>query len=248
LTRKSRLIDRDVRDLVFNAIEIIDDVQIEIDLPISPYIMYTWERLRFGTFKAMNLSKKNNNDFNMDFGVFIPPKTIILDCNLPEIDKPLNMPELANTLTMYTVVHEVIHADDYTEGNSLLLKTREHILNVHEDKLKKGMSVINQQGGSDCIRNQDDLASLWAMQYVDVVTHYRSYVVLRQKKYPKLELVWSRLREEHFPPNLLTSIERHQDKNYIFNLFNKKKGDYCFIEAFQEYRDIKENQVCTYTV
>lgn len=248
LTIRNRLTDSDVEKLVFKAIELIDEVQIELGLPISSHIMATWERLRHGVFKAMPLNKKEDGSLNMDFGSFIPPSTIVLDYDLPSSDSPLHMPELAETMTLYSAVHEVIHAGDHITGNTLFLETCQHILKEHKDKLSKGMNVIREQGGSNCIRSKHDLAALWAIQYVDVVTHYRTFVVLRHKSLPKLDHIWSRLREEHFPPNLLTCIERHNDTEYVFKLFNKKKGEYCFIEAFQEYQNIKEQQVKTYTV
>jgi hypothetical protein len=34
-----------------------------------------------------------------------------------------NQPELATTATYYSAVHEVIHADDYTNGNRLRART-----------------------------------------------------------------------------------------------------------------------------
>jgi len=248
LTIRNRLNDSDVENLVFNAIELIDEVQIELGLPISPHIMATWERLRHGVFKAVPIKKQSNDSLSMDFGSFIPPDTIILDYDLPSSDNPLHMPELAETLTIYSAVHEVIHAGDHTVGNILFLETCDHILKEHRDKLRKGMKVIREKGGSECIKGIHDLASLWAMQYVDVVTHYRSFVVLRHKEFPKLDHIWCRLRDEHFPPNLLTCIERHNDMEYVFSLFTEKEGEYCFIEAFKEYQKIKEQQANTYTV
>jgi hypothetical protein len=196
----------------------------------------------------MPLNEKRHGKVQMDFGSFIPPDTIILDDDLPNSDYPLNIPELAKTLTYYSAVREVIHASDHIEGNSLLLKTRSHILQEHKDKLRKGMEVIEEQGGAKCINDYKDLSSFWALQYVDVVTHYKSYIVLRFKKFPKIEDIWSRLLEEPLPPNLLTCIERHKDMLYIFELFTEKKGRYCIIEAFQEYQEIKEKQVNSYTV
>jgi hypothetical protein len=234
---------------VFKAIKIIEEVQTELGLLICPLIKLTSERLRFGCFKVMtNDTQAHKEKYHMDYGLYIPPKTIMLDSNLPTVDKPMNLPDLATTLTMYTAIHETIHADDYTEGNSLLLKTMRHITEQHEDKLTKGMSIIRRYGGSLCIRNMEDLASLWAMQYVDVLTHYRSYIILRHKNYPQLDHIWTKLSNDYFPPNLFTTIERHKNIDYVFNLFTHRKGDFCFVEALEEYNNIKQKQILTYTV
>ena len=184
----------------------------------------------------------------MDFGNFQPPNVIYLDKRLPYCDHPMNIPDFAETMIAYSGIHEVIHADDHTGGDRLLLATRKHILETHEDKLEKSMEILRKDGGAQCIDGYDDLASLWAVQYVDMVTHYRSYVVLRHLKFPKLDEIWSRLRNDYFPPNLLTNIEVTKGANYVFALFTEKMGEYCLIEALDEYNKIKEKATASYMV
>lgn len=184
----------------------------------------------------------------MDFGTFLPPNIIHLDKRLPSCDHPMHMPDFTDTMITYTGIHEVIHADDHTGGDKLLLATRKHILETHEDKLETSMKIIKDDGGYVGIDSYDDLASLWAVQYVDMVTHYRSYVVLRHHKYPKLDQIWSRLRNDYFPPNLLTNIEVTKGVEYVFSLFTEKVGEYCLIEALDEYQKLKEKQTMSYMV
>jgi hypothetical protein len=151
-------------------------------------------------------------------------------------------------MSHYTAVHEVIHADDHTGGDKLLLATRKHIFKTHKDKLETGMQFIQNNGGKDSITNFEDLASLWAIQYVDMVTHYRTYVVLRHKKYKKLDHIWSQLDKDYFSPNLLTCIEIEKGTEYVFNLFTNMMGEYCLIEALNDYKSIQEKNVGSYTV
>jgi hypothetical protein len=201
-----------------------------------------------GTFKAVHMNHFRHNKYLMDYGGFVPPNTILLDRNLPSSDHPMNMPEFTETLTVYSAIHEVLHADDHVNGDKLLLATREHILKRHTDKLSKSMLIIQNEGGCDAIRDYKDLATLWAVQYVDMVTHYRSYVILRHMKYPKLDHLWSRLRNDFFPPNLFTCIEVNKGTEYVFRLFNEKMGGYCLIEALDEYKAVKELNCNSYMV
>jgi len=248
LTLRKRLKDQDVHDLVQESIELISATQNQIDLPISPHIKDTARRLRNGNFKAGNINSRKSKTYAMEFGSFNPPATIILDKKLPLIDRPLNLPDFTQTMTVYSAVHEVIHADDHTGGDELLIATQLHILKQHRDKLEKGMEIIVDEGGCVSIQDFKDLAGLWAVQYVDMVTHYRAYVVLRQHKFPKLEEVWSRLNTDYFPPNLLTCIELEKGVKYVFNLFTERMGEYCLIEALDDFKKIKEKNACSYTV
>jgi hypothetical protein len=184
----------------------------------------------------------------MDFGTFQPPNIIHLDKRLPSCDHPMHIPDFADTMIAYSAIHEVIHADDNTGGDKLLLATRKHILEAHEDKLEKSMQIIWEEGGYHGIDDYEDLASLWAVQYVDMVTHYRSYVVLRYHRYPKLDQIWSRLRNDYFPPNLLTNIEVTKGVDYVFSLFTEKIGEYCLIEALDEYQRLKRKESASYMV
>ncbi len=248
MTLRKELSDGDVRNIVQESINLISSTQREMHLPISPNIGSTRSLLSKGVFKAKNINNRRNRAYAMDFGAFQPPNIIHLDKGLPSCDHPMNLPEFAETMITYTAIHEVIHADDHTGGDKLLLATRKHILETHKDKLKTSMEIIKNDGGYVGIDNYDDLASLWAVQYVDMVTHYRGYVVLRHNKFPKLDQIWSRLRDDYFPPNLLTNIEVTKGVDYVFSLFTEKIGDYCLIEALDEYQKLKEKQSASYMV
>jgi len=249
------LTSEDVRKLVFLAIEMIADVQRETNLPICPRIEETQERLWKGDFRTeiLNLERytidyDRNRPYKMDYGAFEPPSTIILDSELPFCDKPLSIPQLPETLAIYSATHEVIHADDFTGGDTIQVKTRKHILSDHMDKLEKGMWIIEQGDDTGCIGSRMELAELWASQYVDMATHYRAYFVLRQRQLPRLDLIWSGLRNDFFPPNLLTCIERQRGTSYIFDTIIKRAGSYCLIDALREFEGIGERSACSYTV
>ncbi|MCP8310939.1 MAG: hypothetical protein L6N94_05520 [Candidatus Methylarchaceae archaeon HK01M] len=240
MTGMKELSDDNVHDLVYESIELIKKVQRQLQLPISPNLRRTIKRLKNGCFKAEHIRGLRKNKYTMEYGMFIPPSTIILDKHLLKSDKPMDIPEFVDTFMVYNAVHEVLHADDNVGGDKLLLSTLEHIIKIHGDKLEKSMEIIKEEGNHDCIRNKKDLAFLWAIQYNDVVTHYRTYVVLRHMKYPKLDHIWSRLRKDYFPPHLLTNIEIVKGIKYVFSLFTEKLGEYCLIEAYKEHVDIKE--------
>jgi len=194
----------------------------------------------------MYITDSRENSYRMDFGSFQPPASIFLDKRLPNSDHPLDMPDFADTLTLYSAVHEVIHADDHMGGDQLLLATIRHILDAHVDKLERSLQLIKNENENCVIEDYEDLATLWSIQYVDMVTHYRSYVVLRHIKAPKLDQIWSRLRDDYFPPNLLTCIEVNKGLDYVFSLFTKRMGEYCLIEALQEYNEMKERESQSY--
>ena len=246
--KRRELRDEDVKELVFESITLIKKAQNDLLLSISPNIYQTEFRLKTGILKADYLNHKWKKVYTHEYGSFIPPSTIFLDKKLPFCDRPLDMPHFCETMSHYTAVHEVIHADDHTGGDKLLLATRKHIFKTHKDKLKTGMEFIKNNGGKNSIRSFEDLASLWAIQYVDMVTHYRAYVVLRHKKYKKLDQIWSQLDKDYFPPNLLTCIEIEKGTKHVFHLFTDMLGEYCLIEALDDYKSIKEKNVDSYTV
>lgn len=245
---RRELTSDDVRKLVFKAIGMIMDVQKELGLPICPHMDETRERLRNGEFRAEPLPKNGHCSYEMDYGAFVPPSTIILDSWLMYCDRPLSIPHLPSTLASYCATHEVTRADDHTGGDRLLSATRRHILEDHGDKLKKGMQIIEREGGHDCITGYKELAGLWAAQYVDMVSHYRCYVVLRHKQLPKLDYVWARFRDNYFPPNLLTCIERQRGISQVFDIITRRAGEYCLIEALRESQQIRERDASSYTV
>ncbi len=248
MTLRRDLTDGDVQRIVEDSLDLISEAQSQLNLPVAPNISRTRSMLSRGSFKALTMKPRRASRNPMEHGSFLPPATIILDKRLPKSDHPMDMPDFVETLTMYTAVREVFHADDHVGGNKLLMATREHILDRHEDKLEKSMSIIMEEGGSPAIKDYGDLATLWAAQYVEMVAHYKSYVVMRQMKRPKLDRLWSRLRNDFFPPNLLTCIELRRGTEYVFSLFTERLGEYCLIEALNEYKAIKEKDTFSYTV
>jgi hypothetical protein len=248
LLERKELTHDDVRRLVFGSVDLIREAQDQLRLLIGENIFETRDRLLEGEFRAEDMPKPWNSPYRMEFGAFVPPSMVILDKNLPLSDRPMDVPEFASTLSLYTAVHEVIHADDHTGGEKLFTATRKHILDAHQDKLRKALEIIRRQGGCDSIRNYEDLAELWAIQYVDMVTHYRSYVVLRYGGLPKLDDVWSRLSDDFFSPCILTCIELQKGVEYVFSLFTERMGEYCLIDALSEYEEIGKKRANGYTV
>ena len=237
-----------MRQLVLGSVELLREAQIQLNLRICPNLLHTREVLREGEFYADSLVNLKDCTYSMDYGCFTPQHTIMLDRNLPFSDRPLDIPELASTLSLYSAVHEVIHADDYLGGNNLHKSTREHMLQNHRDKLDNAMEFISSEEGNDCIKTVAELVNLSAGHYVDMVTHYRSYVALSYAGAPRLEMIWDRLRTECFPPNLLTMIEADKGRDYVFNLFTEKIGSYCLIDAFEEMESIGKRNASHYTV
>jgi hypothetical protein len=242
LIERRPLTDEDVRRLVFGSVELINETQTTLNLSLAPHIQETRKILSEGEFWADTVERGKICRYGMDFGCYTPPSTISLDRELPFSDKPLDLPDLASTLTLYSAVHEVIHVDDYLGGEVLLKATQEHMLNAHSEKLEKAMKVIEEQGNGDAVKNIRDLVHLSSQHYVDMTIHYRSFIILSYINAPQLELIWDRLSEDYFPPYLLTRIEREKGRKHVFDLFTEHAGDYCLIEAFDDYEKIGEKQ------
>ena len=248
LIQRKALTSEDVQALVFQSIELISVAQDELDLPICPTIETTRKRLMQGVFKTTFLPKNSDSDYHSDYGYFDPPSTITLDSYLPFFDWPMNIPDAAHSMTHYITTHEVIHADDYTRGDHIYNATKEHIIRDHEDKLEKGMHIIEVDQDNDCIHSPEDLASMWAKQFVDLLTHYRAYVVMRHHCFPRLDLVWDSMQDDFFPPSLLTTIEVERDTRYIFDSIIRRAGSYCIIDALMEAKNISAKYANRYTV
>jgi len=248
LLRRRELTSEDVRRLVFDSIGLVAEAQVKLDLPICPNLDYTRNLLMNGKFFATALPKKCIGSYHMAYGAFDPPASITLDSRIPFCDRPLNIPQVPETLAYYTATHEVIHADDHVGGDQMFAATKEHIVEEHEDKLAKGLEIIEGSDERCGIGSYDDLACLWAMQYVDLITHYKAYVVLRHGRYPKLDLVWDHMQNDFFPPKMLTKIECEKDTRYIFQNILGQMGEYCLIDALMESSSIGKRAVCSYTV
>jgi hypothetical protein len=245
---RRRLTHEDVRRLVTGSLELICEAQLELNLPIGLHINETRNQLINGDHLAESLEAIRGCQYGMDFGCFNPPSTIMLDRDLPFSDKPMDIPELASTLSLYTAVHEVLHADDWVGGDKLQKATCDHMLQIHMDKLEKALDFIKDEEGNNYIHTVSELANLNATHYVDMVTHFRSFVALRYAKAPKLEMIWDKMSLNFFPPNLLTMIEAEKGTEYVFSLFTERAGNYCLIDAFDEYESIGKRSANTYTV
>lgn len=245
---RRRLNSEDVRKLVFEAIGLIEEAQMKLQLPICRNLAKTRRILRRGTFQAASLRSEREGKLHTLYGDFAPPATITLDRELPFCDSPLDIPEVPRTMTYYTSVHEVIHADDYAGGDRIINETREHILEDHKDKLEVSMEIIRQRTDDDCIASDEELAGLWAIQYADLLAHYRSYVVLRHHRFPRLAFIWDLMQSDLFAPSLLTKIEREKGTRYIFEAIIDRVGEYCLIDALAETMSIGERSADAYTV
>jgi hypothetical protein len=248
LIGRRKLTSGDVRELVFESIGLIDDAQMKLQLSICPNLIATIGILNQGTFHAAQMGKEREGKYHTLYGDFTPPATITLDDELPFCDSPLDLPEVPHTMTYYTSVHEVIHADDYVGGDQIIEATREHILEDHKDKLEVSMEIIRERSDDDCIRTDEELAGLWAIQYSDLLTHYRSYVVMRHHGFPRLDFIWNFMQNDIFPPSLLTMIERDKGTRYIFETIIERVGEYCLIDALMESINIGEKSADVYTV
>jgi hypothetical protein len=245
--RRKELSPSDVRELVFEAILLVAETQRELDLSICPNIEMTWQILKDGKFRSTHLTKNRVGSYHMAFGAYEPPATIIMDSRIPFCDRPLNIPEAPHTLLRYTATHEVIHVDDHLGGDALYYGTKEHVLCDHGDKLEKGMEFIEREGPCDQIGDPSDLASIWAIQYVDMVTHYRAYVTLRAQSFPRLDLIWNMMQDTLFPPRMLTEIEREKGTRNVFESIHQV-GEYCLIDALMESSSIGDRAACKYAV
>ena len=245
---RRQLTHEDVQRLVVGSLELINESQLQLGLPLCPNLDKTKESLLNGEYYAESLLNIRGRQYGMDFGCFHPPNIIMLDKNLPFSDRPLDLPDLASTLTLYTAVHEVLHADDWMGGDVLQMATKDHMLCEHPDKLEKALEFIRSGEGTDIIKSEVDLALLNANHYVDMVTHFRSFLVLRYAGAEKLDMIWDKMAINFFPPNLLTMIEAEKGAKYVCDLFDKRAGGYCLIDAFEEYDSIGKRSASTYTV
>jgi hypothetical protein len=247
LLRRRELAPSDVRALVFEAIILVAETQRDLDLSICQNIEKTWQILKEGKFKSTHLPMTRVGAYQMAFGAYEPPDTIVMDSRIPFCDRPLNIPEVPHTLLRYTAVHEVLHVDDHLGGDTMYKGTKKHILSDHADRLERGMEFIENEGSCDQIGDQGNLASLWATQYVDMVTHYQTYVTLREKGFPRLDLIWSKMQDGLFPPSMLTEIEREKGTRYVFESI-RHVGEYCLIDALMESSSIGDKAACKYAV
>lgn len=222
----------------------------EHKLPLCTDIEETGRRLRAGTLKAEKIpyERRVNSFYAFSYSYFCPPSTVCLDSRRPFWDKALCYPEVVETATQYCAVHEVVHADDFSQGDRIVAETAKHIQKAHQDKLKTSIELLKKSRAPDFLKQGGNLIKIWAEQYADMITHYRAYLVLRQKRFPKIDYIWSCLGSHYFPPNLLTSIECAKGTEYVLKRITESLGEYCLVEALGEFDEILQRNSKRYTV
>lgn len=73
-----------------------------------------------------------------------------------------------------------------------------------------------------------------AYQYTDSATHYRAYLVLHHKKFPKIDDIWVSLCNSIFSPRLFTTTEKEKGLSYTANL-SEMMGKICVVEVSQDF-------------
>lgn len=238
----------DVQEIVIECIDRIENVQMALNLPICLNIEKTKEQLHEGFFKIESFIMRRTGRYRLDYASFKPPSTIVLNSQILTCEKDLNTIGIYPSLVRYCITREVLKVDDYVGGNIMLNKTREHILRDHTDKLEKGMQIVIINEGEDYIKDLEDLAYLWANQYIEMVNNYKAYVVLRHHKLPKLNLIWNLLKDELFSPSIFTCLENHLGTSGVFNIITNMIGRYCLIEALNESKKILDENVSKYVI
>ena len=92
-------------------------------------------------------------------------------------------------------------------------------------------------------RTPDAIINTWAYQYIDSATHYRTYVVLKQHRFPELDTVWVSLYNLIFSPRLVTTLEDERGLHYTASLLSKHIGEVCIVEIAREYDVIGQKTI-----
>lgn len=250
LLEQKRLSSDKVKDLVSRGVNLVQETRDELDLPLFGTIEDTGKRLNYGIFRArkFRLRRVSRYAYAKAYGYFKAPSTIVLDEDLPLEGKLFNQPELATTATYYCAVHEVIHADDYTDNNRIVNETLQHINTKHENELGEASRILSRYSRGRWGKNNKEIVNTWAYQYVDSATHYRTYLVLKHKKLPKIDNIWGSLYNSIFSPTLFTTIEKEKGLQYTVNLLSEHIGRTCIVEIAKEFEEISQKKARTYTV
>jgi hypothetical protein len=239
-----------VKELVLRGVKLVQETRDELDLPLFRTIKDTGKRLKNGIFRArkFRLRPVSRYAYAKAYGYFRVPSTIVLDEDLPLEGRLFNQPELATTATYYCAVHEVIHADDYTDNNRIVNETLQHIKIKHGNELAEASRILSRYSRSRWGKTHDEVVNTWAYQYVDSATHYRTYLVLKHKKFPKIDNIWVSLYNSIFSPRLFTMLENAKGLYYTAHILSKQIGETCILEIIKEYEEISQRNVRTYTV
>jgi len=244
------LSSENVKDLVLLGVTLVQDTRNELDLPLFRTIEDTGNRLKNGVYRArkFRLQPLSRYAYAKAYGFFKAPSTIVLDEDLPLEGRLFNQPELATTATYYCAVHEVIHADDYTDNNRIVTETLHHINTQHVNELAEASSRLSRHVRSRWGRTIKEIVNTWAYQYVDSATHYRTYLVLKHKQFPKIDTVWVSLYNSIFSPRLFTTLENTKGLYHTAQLLSDQMGRTCIVELVKEHEEASQRNVRTYTV
>lgn len=250
LLELKRLSSANVKDLVFQGVRLVKETRDELDVPIFQTIEDTGKRLQNGTFRARTFRPRrvSRNVYAKAYGYFKAPSTIVLDADLPFEGSLFNQPELATTATYYCAVHEVIHADDYTDNNRIVHETLHHIKTQHEHELSEASRILSRYSRGRWGTTHDEVLNTWTYQYIDSATHYRTYLVLKHKQFPKIDTIWVNLYNSIFSPRLFTTLEHAKGLDYTTHFLSDQIGKTCIVELVKEYEAVSQRDVRMYTV
>ena len=240
----------DVKNLVVQGVKLIKEVRETVAPGLCPSIERTEELLAQGCFKTekISLERRLNSFYPLNYSYFEPPSTITLDSRGPFWDKHLDMPDLTKTATSYCAAHELIHADDYLNGIRIAEETASHIETEHRDKLEASIKLLKKTAAPDFIQKEDNLVRIWAQQYADMATHYRTYLVFRHKQLPRIDYIWSALANHFFSPTILCQIEKSRGIDYVLDRITKGVGRWCLVDALMEADEACRKSATPYAV
>jgi hypothetical protein len=250
LLEPKRLTSNGVKKLVMEGVRLVKETRDELNLPLFNTIEQTAKRMKKGKFRAEQFSSRRLSQYVYvkAYGYFKAPSTIVLDEELPLEGEPYNQPMVGTTASYYCAVHEIIHADDYTNENRLIEETLGHIKHKHAGELDEASKVLAHHSRGRWGKNRREVNHTWAYQYVDSATHYRTYLVLRHKEFPKVDNVWVNLYNSIFSPRLFTTIENTKGINYTSALLSEQIGETCIVEIAKEHEEISRRRARSYTV
>ena len=244
-----RLTDADVRQLIMDSVDLVKETRDDLHLPLFTTIEATGQRLEHGTLRADRFRvRRSGNVIAKTYGYFKAPSTIVLDENLLIEGQRFHQTELATTATYYSAVHEVIHADDYTNGNRIVQGTLHHIQKEHAHEIADAAEVLAKYTRGRWGRSPKAITNTWTYQYIDSATHYRTYMVLKHQQFPQVETVWVSLYNSIFSPRLFTGIEQEKGLHYTSDLLSEQIGRVCMVEIAEEFEKISQKKTRTYTI
>jgi hypothetical protein len=249
LVQQEKLTPDRVKMLVLRSAALIRETRDELNLPLFRRIEDTQRRLEHGTFRAepFPVHRLSHFAYAKVYGYFRKPSTIVLEEALPLSGKLFDQPLLATTATYYCATHEVIHADDYTNNNGIIKNTLRHIRRKHKDELAEASEILSKHSKVRWTGSENAIINTWTYQFADAATHYRTFLVLKHKKFPKIDNIWVSLYNSIFSPSLFTTIEDAKGLQYTTSLLSKHMGKICIIEIVKMFEAISRKKTDLYT-